>query len=56
MIDVLSSGKYRIELRTHPREADLPMGVVAASLRIGDNEYSQPCRETDTMQRHLILN
>ena len=48
MIDVLATdGKYRIELRTHPREADLPMGVIAASLRIGDNEYSQPCLETD---------
>lgn len=47
LIDVLAAGAYRIELRTHPREADLPMGVIAASLHIGDSESSRFCLETD---------
>ncbi len=49
MIDARAAGTYQIELRAHPREADLPMGVIAASLRIGASEYSQPCLETDAM-------
>ena len=49
LIDVRSSGRYSIELRTHPREADLAMGVATASLRIGDNKYSQSCLETAAM-------
>ena len=49
LIDVRAAGAYRIDLRTHPREADFPMGVIAASLCIGEIEYSQTCRETDAM-------
>lgn len=49
MIDVLAAGAYRIELRAHPREADLPLGVIAASLRIDDDTYSQSCLVTDAM-------
>ena len=49
MVDVLAAGAYRIELRAHPREADLPMRVTSASLRIGADEFRQSCRATDTM-------
>ncbi len=49
IINVLSTGAYRIELRTHPREAGTPMGVVKASLCIGDKEYSQSYLETDVL-------
>ncbi|MYD11437.1 MAG: arylsulfatase [Chloroflexi bacterium] len=49
LVDVLDAGVYKIELRAHPREADLPMGTVAASLAIGDTEYRRPCRDTDAM-------
>ena len=49
VVDALAAGAYRIELRTHPREADMPMGVASASLIIGDSEVSQSCRATDTM-------
>ena len=49
MIDARAAGKYSIELRTHPREADKPMGAVAASLAIGEKAYRHPCRATDTM-------
>ena len=49
LIDPLVAGAYRIELRTHPREADAPMGVTQASLRVGEKAYRQPCRAADTM-------
>ena len=49
MVDVLATGAYRIELRAHPREADLPMGVTSASLLIGEDEFQQSCQATDTM-------
>jgi len=49
LVDVLAAGAYRIELRAHPREADLPMGVRSASLFIGEDEYRQSCRASDTM-------
>lgn len=47
LIDARAAGAYRIELGTHPREADISMGVIAATIRIGDIEYSQLCLETD---------
>ena len=47
LIDVRAAGAYRIELCTHPREADQPMGVISASLLIGDREFSQSCLELD---------
>ena len=51
MIDVLAAGRYRIELRTHPREADLPMGVanrrVAAHRRPAS--ISAVCRSQSVM-------
>ena len=47
LIDARAAGMYRIELRTHPREADLPMGAARASLRIGEVVLSQSCQETD---------
>ena len=49
IIDVRSAGMYSIELRTHPREAAMPMRVAAVSLTIGDKEYQQACRATDAM-------
>ena len=48
LIDVHAAGQYRLELRTHPREANMPMGVDTASLSIGDSELTQRCRATDT--------
>ncbi len=47
-IDVSQPGRYRIELRTHPREADRPMGVTGASLQIGDERRSKLVAEDDS--------
>ncbi len=46
-IDVTRPGPYRIELRTHPREAERPMGVSAASLQVDDTEWSKPLSGED---------
>ena len=35
-IEVARSGRYKIELRTHPREAERAMGAAGAMLHIGD--------------------
>ena len=40
-IDVTRPGRYEIELRTHPREADRAMGAAGASLRIGDDCWTK---------------
>jgi uncharacterized sulfatase len=39
-IDVARSGRYHVELRTHPREADQPMKAGRARLIIGDNSWA----------------
>lgn len=39
-IDVTRSGRYRIELRSHPREADRSIGASRAALRIGDETWT----------------
>ena len=40
MIDVARSGRYRIELRTHPREANQPMKIERAQLNVGGKCWS----------------
>ena len=49
MIDVVQAGLYAIELRSYPREANLPMGLVSAELKIGSERYTQAIREGDAM-------
>ncbi|MCY3799789.1 MAG: arylsulfatase [Chloroflexi bacterium] len=39
-IDVARAGRYRVELRTHPREADQPMKIKRAQLIIGDKSWT----------------
>ena len=41
MIDVFESGRYEIELRAYPREADSPAGANHARLQIGDTVFEQ---------------
>ena len=45
MIEVARSGRYRIELRTHPREADRPMSVASACLTVGENCWTEDVAE-----------
>lgn len=40
MIEVARAGRYRIELRTHPREADQPMKIQRAQLIVGDKSWT----------------
>ena len=40
-IEVAQSGRFRFELRTHPREAQRPMGVSCASLQVDDMGWSK---------------
>lgn len=40
-VDVVTPGRYKVELRSHPVEADLPLGAEKALLIIGENEYVQ---------------
>jgi arylsulfatase A-like enzyme len=37
-VEVSQAGRYRIELRRYPREADQPVGAVKASVQVGDQE------------------
>ena len=46
-IDVTRPGPYRFELRTHPREAERPMRVSAASLQVDDEKWSKVAAEND---------
>ncbi|MCY3978196.1 MAG: N-acetylgalactosamine-6-sulfatase, partial [Chloroflexi bacterium] len=39
-IEVARAGRYRVELRTHPREADQPMNKARAELNIGDKSWT----------------
>ena len=41
MIDVVESGRYEIELRGYPREADSPADANHARLQIGDTVFEQ---------------
>ncbi len=41
LIDVLEPGSYKIELRSYPREAKMPLDATKASLQIGEIEQSQ---------------
>ncbi len=49
LIDVIQAGSYRIELRSHPVEANLPMGIDRAILRIGEDEYVQATDQSDSL-------
>ncbi len=40
MIEVARAGRYRVELRTHPREADRPMKSNQAQLNLGDGSWT----------------
>ncbi len=42
LIDVCSAGHYVVELRTHPREAERPLGSLRARLEIGDARWERP--------------
>ena len=48
MIDVARAGRYRVELRTHPREADQPMKAKQARLIIGDKRWSADISADDS--------
>ena len=54
MIDVVQAGLYSIELRSYPREANLPMGIVSAELQIGNEGCSQVISEQDTAARFRL--
>ena len=46
LIDVAAPGSYRIELRTHPREAENPAQATTAQLQVGDSRLRKrlsPC-------------
>ena len=47
-IDARRAGRYEIELRTGPREADRAMGVVRAWLRVGDARWSKTVAEDES--------
>ena len=48
MIDVARAGRYRVELRTHPREADRPMKSNQAQLNIGDRSWTSQVAAHDS--------
>ncbi len=48
MIDVCEAGRYALELRAYPREADLPADADSARLQIGGEEYTSACQEQAT--------
>ena len=54
MIEVADAGRYGIELRSHPREADRPMGAVNARLQIGDEKWSTTVAEEDNAAKFDI--
>ena len=47
MIEVADAGLYKIELRSHPREADRPMEIVHARLQVGVEHWSKTVAEAD---------
>lgn len=46
-IDVTTPGRYQIELRAYPREADRAMGATNARLQIGAKAWSKSASESD---------
>ena len=48
MIEVRRAGRYRLELRCYPREADMPTGASHARLQIGAKEIRQAANDGDT--------
>ena len=48
VIEVTRSGRYRFELRTHPREVDRAMGIARAALRIDDESWSKIVAKDDS--------
>lgn len=52
IIDVAAAGSYRFELRTHPREADLPLRATMARLQIGDKSL---CKRLSSHNRAAIF-
>ena len=44
-IEVGRSGRYTIELRTHPREAGRPMSIARACLTVGENSWTKDVAE-----------
>ena len=47
-IEVARTGRYRFELRTHPREAAQAMGLSRARLRVDDKEWSMVLSAEDS--------
>ena len=47
-IEVARSGRYAIELRTHPREADRAMGIARAALHLDNESWSKIVAEDDS--------
>ncbi len=48
IIDVVAAGCYQVELRTHPREANLPMCSAYVTLQIGEVEFRQSTCQQQT--------
>jgi len=47
-IEVAQPGSYKIELRTHPREAARPMRLSSASLQVDEKKWSKSVAEEDS--------
>ena len=51
-IEVVRAGRYRVELRRYPREADLAVGAVSASAIIGESKASS---KLDTAAKTVVF-
>ena len=47
IVDFVQAGRYAVELRTHPREANLPMPAGRARLRIGESTWQRAIADGD---------
>lgn len=54
MIDVRKAGRFEVELRAYPREADLPAGATSARLQIDGVEYVNICHENATRVAFVV--
>ena len=50
-IDVTRTGRYQVELRAYPREAERAMGAANASLRIGADAWNKDALTHDACVR-----
>ena len=54
IVDIVKPGRYAIELRTHPVEADIAMRVDRAVLKIGANERSKATGRDDRLAAFTV--